>query len=216
MFDCTIDKAKSLIAKANCIAQDYRGVTSYSMGEYIKIWVDNKIIGEYNNCYEYSKSSRYKATHGSIDIKLTKKEFLAIEKIEGLWTIRGKNGIAKWLRSEGKKGWCRVSLKEGFIYNDTHSTVSFLDAKHTAKKREIVEKRKAKDMQPYLKRFIGVPHLKAVGACNAGIENAAQKIFVDTSKIGGLTIEEVLNRAKGEELYTRYINNIIKNNFKIS
>lgn len=136
LFNCGLDKAKEIINKADAIAKSFRGYTEYKMGDYISVEIAKKIIGECDTRESYSHKCKYGATHGYVSINLTKKEFLTIEKVEGLWTIKGKNGKAIWLTMEGKFAKTKTSWQEGFLYETTHSRVSFLDAKHNAKRKE--------------------------------------------------------------------------------
>lgn len=52
-----------------------RGMTGYSMGETIRLFVAGHYLMTMDNTDEYAKSSKWKAAHGDIVIKLTKPEF---------------------------------------------------------------------------------------------------------------------------------------------
>ncbi len=116
---------------------------------------------------EYSRSSRWKATHGHLAIGITKQQLKNIEKVHNVWTVRLDNGKAIWLEEEGSKQYYSVKWVEGFIYKNSHSYVSLSDAKrlHFTSKGNYFNK----------KSFVGIADLKKVGACDVGINAFVKK-----------------------------------------
>jgi len=152
----------SLVEKACTILKDFS--TGYSMGEYKSLSINEKNIARVDNTSEYSATSKYSATHGSIHITLSKKEIREIENIGGVWTVRLSNNRAKWLIETGSKQYHNVLWKEGYLVGQSHGE-SLREAQVLeARKERSVTKAKFTDQQ-----YVGVDDIKSLGACNAGI-----------------------------------------------
>lgn len=135
------------------------------MGCYRSIAVDDNSFAHNNLLYSYAKYSKYRPTYGAFSINLTKKELIDIEIIEGIPTVKLEKGKAKWLEASGKKHTYDIRWVNGYLYKDSHSTVSFAQAKEIQKKKEA----KIVAQQMGNKRFVGLNHIKQLGACDAGI-----------------------------------------------
>lgn len=195
-LNISIKKFIELKEKAVKILENFND--GYSMGSIKSLYVNNKCFLKIDETEDYATSCKYRATHGSIDVYLSFNDLKNIQKINGLWTILEKNNKCKWLAEEGSKQHYIVIIEEGYIYKDVHSTVSFIDAKHTFKKRELaILKSKKKEKEIFSeKNFIGVCHLEKIGACLPGIQNAARLLKIDLNSIGGIRIDYALELAK--------------------
>ena len=57
--------------------------SDYSMGEMVYIYCNDVLIEKVNNCREYAKSCKWKAKHGRVEVRFTKKalkEYIDLRK----------------------------------------------------------------------------------------------------------------------------------------
>lgn len=178
---------KRLEQKGGDILDDF--YTGYIMGDIKYLFINNYLFTSLNNEKSYSRNCKYKAQHGTIRVNMTLDELKKIQKIDGVWTILGKNGHAKWLEKHGKYGSTIIAWEHGYCIDNTHAkTMGEL-------KRLLVLKRRATINNKDNNFFFGIDDLKRIGACNAGIKAAAEKLGIDTNKVGGLTIGYALELA---------------------
>lgn len=132
----------------------------YSMGaKYIVEYLSFK--GYYSNCEEYAKSSKFRATHGSFELKLSRDEFINAENIAGVFTYIYPNQKTKvkkcwWFEKAGEKQYYQLKKINGFICGDFHALT-----KEAAKKgfetrekyRKEAEKRQIEAEKQYNKAY---------------------------------------------------------------
>ena len=172
----SVKKHKLLIKKAKSILKSFS--TGYSMGELKSLFVDGKVFCTVNDCREYSGRCKYKAQHGELNIHLKMHELRAIERIEGVWTVRCKGTKANWLQSQGSKGSYRVSLVAGHLVGTSHgSTVAECEALEAEKARSKAEA--IIEQTRYMHRFIGFEDRRIAGACIAGVSAFCQRHGLD-------------------------------------
>ena len=142
-----------------------RGVSSgYSMGDRKFLFVDGNKFAFRDDCKTYSKSCTWAPKHGEVKLTLSMKQLKAIELIEGVWTIRGKNNTCHWLSCDGHHRKFRVFLKQGFLVGTSHGkSLAECEALELAK----TEKRKATAKN--LLRFVGLIDRESAGACEPGV-----------------------------------------------
>ena len=167
-FGLSVTEYKMLKTKAFSVLEAFN--TGHSMGCHKFVHINNTIFARKNETFEYSISSKYRANHGNVNIHLNKTELRNIELIHNIWTIKGKNHTAKWLESTGNKGSYQVNLVKGFIFGKSHGD-TLLEAKATFKKSLMLQQRENLGND----KFIGLEHIKGIGACNAGIKAFIQK-----------------------------------------
>ena len=118
---------------------------NYSMGSVIKVSC-NKFIARDDRTSDYSKSCKYKPTHGFVELKLTPSEFKNSKIIHGVVTIVNstkKNSIkkAKWFTSNDKKHTkFQLITEKGFIceyQNHTFHSVSKEECKSWLKNKKV-------------------------------------------------------------------------------
>lgn len=192
-FNMSVKLYLALQNKARLILKDFD--TEHSMGCYKYLRMNGAMFTSDNNTSEYSNGCKYKATHGEVYIKFSKKELINVEEVEGVWTIKDKNHKAKWLVSSGSKYSYSVDFEDGYLFGNSHGD-TLTKAKETFKKRYQQERRE------YLndKKFIGMCHLKDLGACDAGIKAFAERnslnleMGYNLAYLKGLEVNSFLNR----------------------
>lgn len=211
--------------KANKIAK-YLPNMGYSMGQYNLLKIKNTdLVGSYSNEQEYSKSSKYKASHGFMKFEMTAKEFQKCEVIGGLITIFGKK-VAKdlfactWIQSEGNYGKTMCIKKQGYIYKDYHFTASnnkdaiskVKKAKQAEYERNLRNKQEAEyklELQnlPLTRVFVELNDSLYAGNCAPGTHNFAKMLGIDLSVIGAVRADYLYdNRMEFEGYVNRAIN----------
>lgn len=155
--------------------------TGHSMGCFGKLLITNrkhKVMATKDTTKEYSSRCKYKATHGYFDVRLTLQELRRIKNIHGVWTIKSKGHKATWLASNGHKGSYTVERKDGYLFGESHGG-TLEEAKGLFRKAYLAERAKraaAKQKMDFARRkFIGLHHLKQVGACDPGINSFANR-----------------------------------------
>lgn len=152
-----------LIANGKQILRDFR--TGYSMGERKTIEVGEEWFLRVDDTQEYSRSTRYKATHGDLKIRIDLLSLRKIEKIQGVWTVRRSRNRASWLQSRGTKGTYEIYWVHGFLVGSSHGK--------TIEECQLLEAGKATRGDDgkikRLDRFIGLRDRVAAGACEAGV-----------------------------------------------
>jgi len=169
-FKITIKEYRELIEKADNIGVDFS--SGYSMGELVKIYLkgyDRPLLVR-DDTSSYSGDWEGRETHGLIKITFTKKDIRSIERIENLWTVKEGHGYkAKWLESKGQKQFFELYWKEGYLVGSSHG----------ATKEEALQYQRAKEDagigQYSDDDFVGVEHLKKIGACWPGIKSFCQR-----------------------------------------
>jgi hypothetical protein len=194
-------KYKDLQAKAKSILNSFR--TGYSMGEEKILVLDGKNFCFVDNCREYSGGCKYKAQHGTLTIRLKMHELRAIEKIEGVWTVRRKGTQADWLRSHGAKGSYRVEFFPGFLVGTSHgATVEECNALEAEKAESMARSLDAAKREKLsLSRFIGFDHRRIAGACDAGVTAFCERNGLNRDY--GYRIDYLLGL--GDEVAKRYL-----------
>lgn len=76
--------------KALDVMSTMKGKTGYSMGETIKLFVAGHYLMTMDNTEEYARSSKWKAAHGEVIIKLTKREFKSGKVVDGRFCVMVK------------------------------------------------------------------------------------------------------------------------------
>ena len=202
-WDMTPRKYKDLQAKAKSILRSFS--TGYSMGETKRLYVDGKEFCRVDNTHEYKGGCKYKAQHGELMIGLKTHELRAIEKIEGLWTVRRKGTHADWLRSHGTKGSYRVEFFGGHLIGTSHgSTVEHCQALEEAKERSRVDA--ITEQARYLHRFIGFDDRRIAGACETGAAAFCQRHGLNPQF--GYRIDYLIGL--GDDVATRYLERLAR------
>ncbi len=167
-FKMPLKEYTRLHEKSVSLLSDFH--TGHSMGCYRRLIIEGTRFAANNTAFEYPRSSKYRAKHGEIEIKLSKSELRKIEKIEGIWTIKGKGNSAKWLADSGSKYSYFVELKHGFLFGTSHAATLEEAYELERKKREAQKREALQDS-----KFVGIQHIRAAGACNPGIMNFANR-----------------------------------------
>ena len=128
---------------------------------------------ETSNTKEYSKGCKYNANHGSISIGLTLNELKSIERVNSVWTISGKDNKATWLEGSGRKGNYQVKKVKGYLIGSSHAL--------TIEEGERLEMLKSLDINKNEMGYVGVVHLKKMGACSVGINQFISKYGLNPS-----------------------------------
>lgn len=160
--------------KARSILGDFS--TGYSMGDTKVININGKTLLRIENHDEYTGKYKGHETYGFISINLGKKEFETIERIEGIWTIRGQNNKAEWLVETGSKQYHELKWEQGFLIGTSHAK-TLIEAQLLQARKEKTAVKKYDE-----KEFIGISVIKELGACETGInafckENGLNKDF---------------------------------------
>jgi hypothetical protein len=173
------------------------------MGETKILYVDGKKFCRVDNTHEYKGGCKYKAQHGELTICLKMHELRAIEKIEGVWTVRRKGTQADWLRSHGAKGSYRVEFFPGYLVGTSHgSTVEECNALEAEKAESLARSLDAAKREKLpLSRFIGFDHRRIAGACEAGVTAFCERNGLNREY--GYRIDYLLGL--GDEVAKRYI-----------
>jgi len=173
-FGISLPKYRRLQTKAVAILRSFSA--GYSMGESKTLIIrrntqcDLTFYTDISSCVEYAKSSKYRAMHGSFGVVLTVDQLDALERIEGVWTIRHKNNRAIYLQSSGRKqGFC-VRPVHGYLVGTSHGK-SIEECERLEVKK--LEQRLATEKNDA--KFLGFKHAKLLGACEAGISAFCQR-----------------------------------------
>jgi hypothetical protein len=202
-WDMTPRKYKDLQAKAKSILRSFS--TGYSMGEIKRLLVDGKEFCTLDNTHEYKGGCKYKATHGEFSIRLKIHELRAIEKIEGVWTVRREGTRADWLRSHGTKGSYRVEFFPGYLVGTSHgSTIEECNTLEQAKERSRADA--ITEEARYLHRFIGFDDRRIAGACETGVAAFCQRHGLNPEF--GYRIDYLLGL--GDNVATRYLDRLAR------
>jgi hypothetical protein len=202
-WDMTPRKYKDLQAKAKSILHSFR--TGYSMGEEKILALDGKIFCFVDNCREYSGGCKYQAQHGTLTIRLEMHELRAIEKIEGVWTVRRKGTQADWLKSHGAKGSHKFEFFSGHLVGTSHgSTVEECNALEAEKER--TKSDAATEAARFLTRFVGFDDRRIAGACEAGVAAFCERHGLNPEF--GYRIDYLIGL--GDNVATRYLDRLAR------
>lgn len=180
--------------------------TGYSMGDHKYLQLLGIDVSSDSTCEEY-RGSKYKATHGSINIcldagKLREMKGFTYQSIGGIDTFVKKNNdkIKKcfWIEQNGSKQHHTISIKTGFITAGFHGeTLAACEEwrKNEAKRLKTLRLFEGKITQ----KFVGVQHSESVGNCNAGTLAFAKRHNLDSRM--GYSIDYLLSLE--DSLYTR-------------
>jgi len=130
----------------------------YSMGAKYEIELLKTFKGIYSNCQTYSKSCKYRPTHGYFELKISLDEFKNSENIGGVFTYIYPNQKRKvkkcwWYERAGEKQYYSIVKVEGYIYKGYHSK-SKEQAKKTGDLLEKTAKEQAKKAKQQAKNRI--------------------------------------------------------------
>jgi len=200
-WDMTPRKYKDLQAKAKSILRSFS--TGYSMGETKRLIVDGKVFCLVDNTHEYKGGCKYKAQHGELMIGLKMHELRAIEKIEGVWTVRRKGTQADWLTSHGTKRSYKVEFFRGHFVGTSHgTTIEECNALEATKAESLARSLDAvKREKLSLFRFVGFDHRRIAGACEAGVTAFCERNGLNREY--GYRIDYLLGL--GDEVSKRYL-----------
>lgn len=159
-----------LVKKAETFLEDFH--TGHSMGCYRSLIIRgfSRPFAYNHTLSSYANSCRFSPTYGDIDITLTKKELINIEKIHGVWTIKGKQHKCTWLEGTGSKQYYFVKRVDGFLFGESHSD-TLIGAKNLFRKAFLAKKEEEQNN----KKFVGINHLQKIGACMPGITAFANR-----------------------------------------
>jgi hypothetical protein len=171
----------------------------YSMGSNIRI-LCGKCEANDDRTDTYSKSCKYRPTHGGYFHRFTPRDLRNIRVIGGLVTYiypnqRGKVKKCWWYSGEGKKQHWRLTKVEGFICGDYHATRKE-NAKAGFERNEITRKiiakaqllakkteaQKAKLFAKALRRQYSYQDSIAAGNCENGTKAFAMRLQIDINK----------------------------------
>ncbi len=161
--------------KGRQILRDFS--TGYSMGEWKTIEIGGEVFLRVDNTREYATSSRYKATHGDLTIRIDLLSLRKIERIQGVWTIRRAGNRASWLQSESSKNRYRIRWVHGFLVGASHGA-SIEECRALEEKKAI---RTDEGEIKRLDRFVGLQDRVTAGACEAGVLAFCQRHNLDPS-----------------------------------
>lgn len=229
----SVKKLTEIERKAYLIAKQYSGCTGYSMGDLVTVEVrytyrkkDNKIgssaitLASYSCMQEYSKSSKYRAKHGSLTITLTVGEIEVAELIGGVLTIaleKGKISKCKYFEIKGSKHQISTRWVEGFITSGFHAEsyeacVSWRKSRKASllaqRQREAISKMSPEEKAILLERaksrFVGYQHSRDAGNCHTGTMAFAQRH--DLNPKYGYQVGYILSLE--DSSYTRRLQNL--------
>lgn len=181
--------------------------TEYSMGDHKYLQLLGVNVLSDSTCEEYSNSSKYNATHGSINIcfnasNLREMKGFIFESIGGIDTfLQNTNDKIKkcfWIEQSGSKQHHTIKIKKGFVTAGFHAET--LEAcenwrNKEAKRLKMIRLFDGKSAQ----KFVGIQHSEKVGNCNAGTMAFAKKHNLNPKM--GYTVEYLLSLE--DTLYTR-------------
>lgn len=189
---------RKLLMKAEQILRDFS--TGYSMGENKRLMVGEHLFCAIDNTREYARSSKFRAAHGDLKINLTLSQLRKIERIEGVWTVRGKDSNASWLQSFGAKHRHEMKWVKGYLVGTSHGL--------TRSDCEALEEGKAIRTDAgevkRLDRFVGLRHRAKAGACEAGVLAFCERNNLDPQL--GYRIDYLLGL--GDPVATSYLHRL--------
>lgn len=186
----------------------------YSMGGIITVRF-SKLQGVFDNRQEYSKSCKYRATHGRYSVTLTLSQLRNTKVIGGLVTYiypNQRNAVKKcyWYASTGSKNLFELEKVEGYIYNNFHHRDKNLARQggEQLKQRE----KNLKDNDKLFKRFSRMRYSFQdsidSGNCVAGTKAFAMRLHLNIEKSYRGTYLLKLAKEKSQNSLT-YINRMI-------
>ena len=180
-----------IVSRLNKIA-DAMPDEQYSMGSKIEVWFKG-LKGVRDRRSYYSKSCKYRETHGYVIVDLSLDELKNIKIIGGLITYiypTQKSNVKKcwWYDSKGKHSNFELIKREGYIYKDYHS-LTRKNALKFGKQREEARKAiakaeavKSKAIAKALKQQYTYADSLSAGNCEAGTRAFCLRLGLDTSK----------------------------------
>lgn len=164
--------------------------TDHKMGCSVVIKIDDKIAYTSNNEEEYAKSSKYRATHGSVNLTFTKKEAKTMQLIGGVITCLGKK-IDKHITEANVilvKGGYKVSLQRNkeYITSGYHGkTIEDCENWRKIEAQRLILKRKGLadqeiKMELAKYKYVGFDHSLKAGNCESGTRQFARDHNLNT------------------------------------
>lgn len=166
------------------IARDVK--VGYSMGHIVMVYIDDHDLPIYKHdtTEEYSRSCKYKATHGECRIRMTKRDLLRTECIGGIGTVilgGGKVKKAKWIRNVGKHSSHSVEWVHGYVTGTYHSLTMEGALEWRKGEAERLFQRRAERrsererIEAASLRFVGIDACLSAGMCEAGVRSFCQR-----------------------------------------
>lgn len=161
----------------------------YSMGSFVRARISNTFFVTDDRTEEYSRGCKYKANHGSVELKITFSELRNIQVIGGLVTYIYPNQKSKvkkcyWYRGLGCKQNFQLKKENGFIYAGFHA----ID-KNTAKLGGEANVRREKEKIILEKKFKKATRMQYsfqdslnAGNCEAGTRAFALRLNLNTER----------------------------------
>lgn len=206
----------------------------YSMGA--KYTVQYLIFkGQYSDCSEYAKCSKFRAIHGNFTLKLTRDEFINAENIAGIFTYIYPNHKTKvkkcyWYEKTGEKQYYQLKKVDGFICGDFHALTKEAAKKgfetrekyrkEAVKKQIEAEKQKSEQLKAFNKAYskalryqYGIEDSLKVN-CEAGTKAFILRCGLDSTKKyrGSFLMKVAAEKSKNS---IGYVRRMIENRAKI-
>jgi hypothetical protein len=151
----------------------------YSMGSTVWVNVNKYIYTLDDRTQEYARSSKFRANHGCVRLKLSFEDFKNSSVIGGLLTViepgqKSKCKKCKWVEGKGSKSRFELIWVYGYIYGDYHSEDK-KEAIRIGKKKEQRDKERIKiekdgvnRIKKAMRKQFGYEDSIKAGNCEAG------------------------------------------------
>jgi hypothetical protein len=160
----------------------------YSMGSTVVVKCLS-FIGRDDRTQEYARSSKYRASHGRVELIITPQEFRYLRVIGGLVTYIAPNQRAKvkkcyWYEGSGSKQYFTLNKVEGYIFNGYHATDKKAALKYGSAilEREKQAKASERAYRKALRSQFTFQDSLLAGNCEAGTRAFVLRLGLDSAK----------------------------------
>ena len=181
-YDLIKAKAETLL---NAIPDE-----GYSMGSIVSLTIGSPTVKKFrqDRTREYAKSSKFRAVHGSVDVRLTPSEFRFAKNIAGLLTViyPQKSKVKKcfWFEGRGAKQYFELVKVDGYIFEGFHAKTKQSALEGGMKIIEIkkLAEKSQKAINKAMRRQYTFADSLLAGNCEAGTRAFALRLNLDTTK----------------------------------
>ena len=162
----------------------------YSMGSIVNLTIGSPTVKKFrqDRTSEYSKSSKFRAVHGSVNLCISVKDFRFAQNIGGILTViyPQKSKVKKcfWFEGRGAKQYFELVKVDGYIFEGFHAKTK---QKALEGGNKIIEKRKQaeksqKAFNKAMRRQYSFNDSLLAGNCEAGTRAFILRLHLDSTK----------------------------------
>lgn len=162
----------------------------YSMGSIVNLTIGSPVVKKFSQdrTREYANSSKFRASHGSVNLSLSVKDFRFAQNIGGILTViypqKSKVKKSFWFEGRGKKQNFQLVKVDGYIFEGFHAKTK---QKALEGGNKIIENKKQaektqKAFNKALRRQYCFNDSLLAGNCEAGTRAFILRLHLDSTK----------------------------------